>query len=209
MAAALPDDAARERLRALVSGYRPLPGIRDEMLDEAGRPRPHWEPVLAALAAAPPGDIDAAFAIADRHQQDSGVYYRVYDHGESKERTWPLSHLPLVVPEEEWKAIGAGLVQRAALLDRVLYDLYGDAGLVRDGALPAAVVAGSPDYLRPVVGVTPRGGRMLQVYAADLGRGPDGRWWVLGDRARPPPAWATRWKTASRSPARCRISMAA
>ena len=32
----------------------------------------------------------------------------------------------------------------------------------------------------------PPGGRYLQLYAADLGRGPDGRWWVLGDRAQAP-----------------------
>ena len=185
-AAVQPDPVAQARLRALVDGYRPIVGARDEMVDAAGRPRRHWEPVLAALAADRRSEIDAAFAIADRHQQDSGVYYRVYDHGESKERAWPLSHLPLVIPEDEWAAIGAGLIQRAALLDAVLADVYGAATLVRDGALPAAVVAGSPDFLRPVVGIVPRGGRMLQVYAADLGRGPDGRWWVLGDRTQAP-----------------------
>lgn len=184
--AAQSDPVAQARLRALVEGYRPLPDTRDEMVDAAGRPRSHWEPVLVELAAGRRSDIDAAFAIADRHQQDSGVYYRVYDHGESKERTWPLSHLPLVIPEEEWAAIGAGLVQRAALLDAILADVYGPATLVRDGALPAAMIAGSPDFLRPVVGVQPRGDRWLQVYAADLGRGPDGRWWVLGDRAQAP-----------------------
>ena len=32
----------------------------------------------------------------------------------------------------------------------------------------------------------PPGGRHLHLYAADLGRGPDGRWWVLGDRTQAP-----------------------
>ncbi|MBL8587181.1 MAG: circularly permuted type 2 ATP-grasp protein, partial [Methylobacteriaceae bacterium] len=36
------------------------------------------------------------------------------------------------------------------------------------------------------VGVKPRDGRWLHLYAADLGRGPDGRWWVLGDRTQAP-----------------------
>jgi len=35
-------------------------------------------------------------------------------------------------------------------------------------------------------GVEPPGGRWLQLYAADLGRGPDGRWWVLSDRTQAP-----------------------
>ena len=35
-------------------------------------------------------------------------------------------------------------------------------------------------------GVAPPGGRWLRLYAADIGRGPDGRWWVLGDRTQAP-----------------------
>ena len=35
-------------------------------------------------------------------------------------------------------------------------------------------------------GVAPPGGRWLSLYAADIGRGPDGRWWVLGDRTQAP-----------------------
>ncbi len=37
-----------------------------------------------------------------------------------------------------------------------------------------------------MVGVKPPGGRWMQIYAADIGRGPDGRWWVLGDRTQAP-----------------------
>src|ERR1700738_3115794 len=32
----------------------------------------------------------------------------------------------------------------------------------------------------------PPAGRYLPLSAADVGRGPDGRWWVLGDRAQAP-----------------------
>ena len=35
----------------IVAGYRPLPGIHDEMMDRDGRLRPHWEPFLAMLGA--------------------------------------------------------------------------------------------------------------------------------------------------------------
>ena len=35
-------------------------------------------------------------------------------------------------------------------------------------------------------GIKPPGGRYLQFYAVDLGRGPDGRWWVLDDRTQSP-----------------------
>jgi uncharacterized circularly permuted ATP-grasp superfamily protein/uncharacterized alpha-E superfamily protein len=179
------DEDNSARAAALVNGYRRLPGIRDEFMDENGRPRPHWAPVLEGLSENP-AEIDRAFAMADRHQRDSGVYYRVYDAGESRERSWPLSHVPLVIPDAEWSQIAAGLVERAELLDAVLDDVYGPGRLAANGSLPAALTAGSPDFLRPMVGLPTRGRRRLQVYAADLGRGPDGRWWVLGDRAQAP-----------------------
>jgi uncharacterized circularly permuted ATP-grasp superfamily protein/uncharacterized alpha-E superfamily protein len=177
---------ARRRFESLVAGYRPLDGVPDEMVDPSGRPRDHWRPMLEALSAGAPADVDRAFAIADRHQRDSGVYYRVYSDGSGADRPWPLSHVPLVIPQDEWQRIAAGLIQRAGLLETVLADLYGRGRLVADGLLPAAVVAGSPDFVRPVVGMDMGGRPRLQVYAADLGRGPDGRWWVLGDRAQAP-----------------------
>ena len=52
--------------------------------------------------------------------------------------------------------------------------------------LPAAAITGSPDFIRPMCGVVPPGGRWLRFYAADLGRGEDGRWRVLSDRAQAP-----------------------
>ncbi|WP_293853464.1 circularly permuted type 2 ATP-grasp protein [uncultured Alsobacter sp.] len=185
-AAFRPGRDARGRLETLIGGYRPRVGVPDEMVDSSGRPRPHWLPVLEALAAGEPADVARAFAIADRHQRDSGVYYRVYSDDSGAERPWPLSHVPLVLPEQEWRHIVAGLVQRAGLLETILADLYGEGRLVSDGHLPGAVVAGSPDFVRPVVGMDTGGRRRLQVYAADLGRGPDGRWWVLGDRTQAP-----------------------
>jgi uncharacterized circularly permuted ATP-grasp superfamily protein len=69
-------------------------------------------------------------------------------------------------------------------MEALLRDFYGEATLVAEGALPAAALTGSPDFLRPMRGVEPPGGRYLQLYAADLGRGPDGRWWVLATAPR-------------------------
>jgi len=81
-------------------------------------------------------------------------------------------------------------------MEALLRDIYGEASLFGEGDLPAAAITGSTDFVRAMRGVKPPGGRYLQIYAADLGRGPDGRWWVLDDRAQAPSGRAMRWRTA-------------
>lgn len=173
-------------VESVLGSYETLPGVRDEMMDADGRPRPHWMGFLSELAHFDPGELRRRFSSADRYLRESGVFYRVYDDTGGGERPWSLSHVPLLLEKADFAELAAGLIQRAELLEVVLADLYGPGNLVANGALPAAAVAGSPDFLRPLVGVKPRGGRYLRFYAADVGRGPDGRWWVLSDRTQAP-----------------------
>jgi uncharacterized circularly permuted ATP-grasp superfamily protein/uncharacterized alpha-E superfamily protein len=178
------EQRAARRLEALTEGYRPLPGIPDEFVDAAGRKRPHWVKFLKALTELKPEEIERRFGAADRHIRDTGISYRAY--GDTSERAWPLSHLPLLIETAEWQEIAAGVEQRARLLEAIVSDIYGPGQLVAGGDLPATAVTGSPDFLHPLRGVTPPGGKYLYLYAADLGRGPDGRWWVIGDRSQAP-----------------------
>jgi uncharacterized circularly permuted ATP-grasp superfamily protein/uncharacterized alpha-E superfamily protein len=178
-----PQDPALQRF---VAGYRPLPGVFDEMMDAEGRVRAHWHPFLSMLAALGGEEINRRFAAADRYLRDSGVFYRVYEDASGVERPWPLSHIPLLIEPSEWRELEAGLTQRAELLEAVLADAYGPATLTGEGRVPAALIAGNPEFLRPLVGVAPPGGAHLRFYAVDVGRGADGRWWVLSDRAQAP-----------------------
>jgi len=176
-----------ENIEPLLSGYHCLfPRTFDEMMDREGRVRAHWRPFLNMIAAMGPEEVDRRFAAADRHLRESGVFYRVYEDPEGAVRPWPLSHVPLLIDAAEWQELKAGLIQRADLIEAILKDIYGPAELVRDGRLPAAVIAGNPEFLRPLVGVVPPGGAHLRFYGVDVGRSPDGRWWVLGDRTQAP-----------------------
>jgi uncharacterized circularly permuted ATP-grasp superfamily protein len=169
-----------------VAGYSPHPEAYDELIGPDGLPRPHWQAFIALLARFGKDETNRRFSLADRHLREAGVFYRIYGEKGGAERPWPLSHVPLILDEEEWAGISAGMIQRAELMDSALADLYGPATLVREGVLPPALVAGNPEFLRPLVGITPQGGHFLHFYAADLGRGPDGRWWVLADRTQAP-----------------------
>ena len=181
--------AKAERREALLRGYRPLAGSHDELIAADGSVREHWEPFLQELSALTPHELQQRFGLADRHVKDTGVSYRIPGDVDQRdllagERAWPLSHVPLVIPAAEWQRIAAGVTQRATLLAGLLGDIYGQAPTIAGGALPASLITGSPDYLRPLSGAA--GGGTLQLYAVDLGRAPDGRWWVLGDRTQAP-----------------------
>src|SRR5260221_12742917 len=174
----------QRRMAQWTRAYARLPGIPDEYIAQDGAPRAAWTRFFDAFAALAPADIERRFASADRHLREAGVTYRA--PGETADRLWPLSHLPLIIDETDLQQLTAGVVQRAQLLEMVLGDLYGEGRLVADGAVPAAAIAGSNEYLRAVCGVKPPGGRYLHLYAADVGRRPDGRWWVLSDRTQAP-----------------------
>ncbi len=171
-------------LDEVVARYRPLPGVPDEFIGTDGRPREAWLAFIRRLIELGPREMERRFASADRHIRDSGVSYRAY--GDKNEKSWPIGHLPLLIEANDWREIEAGVVQRADLLETVLQDVYGDGSLIESGQLPASAIAGCPDYLQPLTGALKPGHHYLQVYAADLGRGPDGKWWVLGDRAQAP-----------------------
>src|SRR5438105_11290964 len=176
--------SGNRRVAQWARDYVRLPGIPDEYIAPDGTPRPVWTRFFEAFAALTPAEIERRFGSADRHLREAGVTYRA--PGETADRLWPLSHLPLLIDETDWQQLTAGIVQRAELLELVLSDLYGEGRLIAEGAIPAAAIAGSTEYLLSVCGVPPPGGRYLSIYAADVGRGPDGRWWVLGDRTQAP-----------------------
>jgi uncharacterized circularly permuted ATP-grasp superfamily protein/uncharacterized alpha-E superfamily protein len=150
----------------------------------AGGRDPAWTAMFEELAAVSGEGLEPARERAQRHAEDIGTGFRIPDEGE--ERPWPLSPVPLLIEKTEWDGIAQGVVQRAELLETVLQDLYGEARLIADGHVPAALVAGSPFFLRPLARLTPPGGHHLQFVAADLCRGPSGEWRVLADHLRAP-----------------------
>ncbi|MDR6633671.1 putative circularly permuted ATP-grasp superfamily protein/putative alpha-E superfamily protein [Phyllobacterium sp. 1468] len=166
----------------LLASYKPLPGVADEMIDPSGAVRPGWETLLHTLDQIGPEKLATRFARANQYLLDAGVFYRVYDENGTQEREWPLAHIPILINEADWQTITAGLTQRADLLEEIVADIYGETKLIRDGVLPPDLIASNPEFLHPLAGVKPASGHFLHFCAFELGRAPDGRWWVLGDR---------------------------
>lgn len=166
-----------------VADYRAATPATD-VLHAAGLGDPAWIAAFEELAGRSGDDLAYARERAQRHAEDIGTGFRIA--GEGEERLWPLSPIPLLIAKAEWDTIAAGVAQRADLLEAVIADCYGDQRLVTGGNIPAALVTGSPFFLRPMAGLVPPGGCHLNFVAVDLCRGPTGEWRVLADQLRAP-----------------------
>jgi len=175
-----------QTLAPLFDAYRPVPGTYDEMKSADGQVRPHWQKLVDALRSLSRADMDARWKRVERILYENGLTHNIYGQGDATDRPWRLDALPLLISAEDWRRLETGLVQRARLLDAVLADCYGEQRLMLDGHLPSPLVLGNPQFLRPCHGVPVSGGRRLHYYAADVGRAPDGSWWVFKDRCESP-----------------------
>jgi uncharacterized circularly permuted ATP-grasp superfamily protein/uncharacterized alpha-E superfamily protein len=169
-----------------LAGYRPPADAYDELYELDGRMRPHWQYLIRSLAALGQAELAQRWREARRMLRENGVTYNVYDDAQAAERLWALDPIPVLIASAEWQAIERALVQRAELLEMILADLYGPHQLVRRGLIPAEMIHAHPGFARPCVGVPPRRGRHLPLYAADLARRADGGFCVLGDRTQAP-----------------------
>lgn len=170
----------------LLSDYRTAPGVADELFVRPGVMRPVWQPMVDRLARLSPETVEEHFERGRNYLREAGVYFRLYSSTPAPERDWPLSPLPVIIHETEWSGICQGLAQRADLLEQVMADLYGPGDLVRNGHLPAELVARNPGWLRPMVGVRPASGHYLHLLSFEISRNPDGSWFVIGDRTQAP-----------------------
>jgi uncharacterized circularly permuted ATP-grasp superfamily protein/uncharacterized alpha-E superfamily protein len=189
----LPEDAPEAAALARAAALRGSAGSFDELRGQAG----HAVAAGSALAAPWTAFFDAAGTqgwldlaqtrsrIAGR-VRDDGVTYNVYADGPGAANAWPLEPLPFLLDAPAWRAIEAGAIQRARMLDAVMADVYGSRSLLDEGLLPSSLVLAHPQYLRALHGVRPPGGVHLHVCAFDLAREADGRWRVVAQRTQAP-----------------------
>ena len=162
----------------------------DELVDRGNRLRGPWRRMLGTLLGMGWATLSERTAELDRAcvEEGAAALLAVPNAG-----NWRCDPVPFLLTESEFNALAAGLAQRAELLELVLADLYGPRRLLEDGRLPPALVYPSDSYLRALRTVMttseetpPAQTRHLQLYAADLVRGPDGAWQVLADRTGEP-----------------------
>ncbi|HEY5751531.1 MAG TPA: circularly permuted type 2 ATP-grasp protein [Chthoniobacterales bacterium] len=161
--------------------------LYDEFLSPDGSVRPHWQEIGAYFEKLGPEEITRRWNHARKIIRDNGVASNagLWD-AQGPPRPWELNPIPLRISNDEWTVIEAAVRQRGRLLNAILNDLYAEQKLLAEGLIPPALVLGNRAYLRPCVGVRVPHDARLSIYAVDLARSPDGKWWVLSDRTQAP-----------------------
>ena len=172
--------------RGFAAGYVPRVAAYDEMLEPDGALRPHWRMFVSMLDDLGRDEVIRRWEQARRLIRENGITHNVYGDPNGLDRPWNLDLVPLLMPADQWRDVGAALVQRATLLDRLLGDVYGKNEAVAAGLLPAELIYANSGFLRPLHGVVPPAKTWLHLYAADIVRGADGRFVVLSDRTQAP-----------------------
>ncbi|CAA9890816.1 conserved hypothetical protein [Candidatus Methylobacter favarea] len=169
-----------------VQYYATQLGTYDEMYATEDKVLPYWERFLSALESMGSEELELRRREAQRLLRENGVTYNVYGDLQKLARPWKLDPVPLLISNEQWTVIEAGLKQRARLLDLILKDVYDQQILLKKGLLPVELVYGHEGFLHPCVGALPEQQRQLIIYSTNLARGPNGRMWVLDDRTQAP-----------------------
>jgi uncharacterized circularly permuted ATP-grasp superfamily protein/uncharacterized alpha-E superfamily protein len=171
---------------SLLAHYQRSAGAFDEFLADDGVPRAHYAGLTQSLDELGAAELQRRHETCQRLVHEQGIAYNVYGDPRGMERPWQLDPIPFIIAPDEWRALEAGLIQRATLLNRILADCYGAQELIRSRWLSPALVFAQPDFLRPCHGVRSPRDTLLHFYAADLARSQDGRWWVVSDRTQIP-----------------------
>jgi len=147
---------------------------------------PHWADFFNAIGHQGIENLNFKEQDLRKSVQENGITYNIYADDNGPQRPWSLDLFPLIIPPHDWQHIEAGILQRARLLELILRDTYGSQSLIKNGAIPPALILGHPGYLRPMHNAQLLGGNHLHLMAFDLAKGPNGHWSVISQRTQAP-----------------------
>ena len=159
----------------------------DEVLKPDMSTNPNWEKLLNNFSEIGHDNLITKQDEVNWLMEENGVTYNVYNDPNGLHRSWDLNIIPFLIHQNEWEStIEKGIKQRAELLNLVLKDIYGKRELVKNGIVPQEVIFAHRGFLRQCDQIQYNTSKNLQIYSADLARGPDGRMWVISDRTQAP-----------------------
>lgn len=173
-------------LHSLTNGYLSNQTALDECFLEQDGIRDSWRNLLTNIENLGTSELRNRQQELLKLLQENGVTYNVYGDTNGLNRPWLLDVIPMVITAAEWRGVERGMKQRAHVLNKLLEDLYGERKLLKSGIIPPELIYAHPGFLRPCDKLRLPGEHQLTFYSADLSRGPDGKVWVIKDRAQAP-----------------------
>jgi uncharacterized circularly permuted ATP-grasp superfamily protein/uncharacterized alpha-E superfamily protein len=160
-------------------------GPHDELRVADGSLAAQWQPVIAHLDSLNELQRLERVDRINRGVRETGIAHDVFADPARNLQPWRLDLMPLVFSAQAWAEVEAAVIQRSRLMEALLADIYGGQSTLQRGIIPAELIFSDPSYLRACQHVTPSAGR-IQFFAADLARGPDGRWRVVDTHVETP-----------------------
>jgi len=172
-------------LENLLQQYAPSPGIWDELHDGHAI-RPHYAQALARLGPLDIAALQQKEKMAGELFMNQGITFTVYSDNTGIERIFPFDIIPRIITALEWGHIEQGIQQRLRALNLFLKDIYSNQQIIKDGIIPAGLIASCPHYTREVFGIAVPYDIYVHISGIDLIRGDNGTFYVLEDNLRTP-----------------------
>jgi uncharacterized circularly permuted ATP-grasp superfamily protein len=161
-------------------------GFFDEMIDEKGIVRPHYELFKERILKIGWKKLNFLQTSTDRAQLSLGMTFNVYNDNQGIERILHLDIIPRIIDGKDWDFLEKGLTQRILALNMFIDDLYNDQRVLKDNIIPKELVYSSATFLKQCMGLKPPLKVWSHITGTDLIRGEDGKFYVLEDNLRCP-----------------------
>ena len=158
----------------------------NEMYEEDGRVRPHYEPYARWLEGTPVEHLLQKQREADALYTRLGITFAVYGDESGVERAIPFDIMPRVMQPDAWKKINDGACQRLRALNAFLRDIYHDQDILRAGVIPPEQVLGNKIYRPEMRGFDVPGDVYVHVAGVDIVQTGAEEFYVLEDNLRTP-----------------------
>lgn len=158
----------------------------DEMFSKEGV-RDSYRQVLQTLESLSIQQLNEKQKQASDIFMNQGITFTVYsDDDQGIERIFPFDIIPRIITQNDWREVETGIAQRLKALNLFLEDIYNEQLIIKEGIIPAALIASCPHYIQEVHGIKLPHNIHVHIAGIDLIRGADGEFYVLEDNLRCP-----------------------
>ncbi|SDO51176.1 circularly permuted type 2 ATP-grasp protein [Alkalicoccus daliensis] len=159
----------------------------DEMMENAKKARPHYEKFHQILHQMTKEELHEKHETAQLSFLRQGITFTVYHEEGGTERTMPFDLVPIIIPDDQWKDIEAGIKQRVKALNYFLEDVYNGQKILKDNIIPREFVEQNQYYYEEqAAGIVMPHKNHIFLAGIDLIRDDNGVYRVLEDNLRNP-----------------------